>query len=63
MFENNDDIGLNIDTEKREPAGNYNRFDNEGIELDNIYNDEKPIKKNKKQTQLAIFSGRDNISN
>ena len=61
IFDHNDEIGLNIDTEQREPVGNYNRF-TEGIELDNIYNDEKPIKNNKKQTKLAIFSGRDNIS-
>jgi len=54
-------MGLNIDSEKREPESNFNRF-NEGIELDNIYNDEKPMKNNKKQTKLAIFSGRDNIS-
>lgn len=62
IFDHNDDIiGHNIDTEKHEPAGNFNRF-TEGIELDNIYNDEKPIKNNKKQTKLALYSGRDAVS-
>ena len=61
IFNENDEMGLNIDSEKREPESNFNRF-NEGIELDNIYNDEKPMKNNKKQTKLAIFSGRDNVS-
>lgn len=60
-FQHNDEIGLQIDTEKQEPDGNFNRF-NEGIQLENIYNDEKPIKNKKKPTKLALFSGRDKLS-
>ena len=49
IFEPNDDYGIN--NAKGEVNGNNQRF-TEGIELDNIYNDEKPLKVPKKQTKL-----------
>ncbi len=49
IFEPNDDYGIN--NAKGDVNGNNQRF-TEGIELDNIYNDEKPLKVPKKQTKL-----------
>ena len=45
IFNTNEDFGLQIQTPIRDE--NMSRF-NEGIELDNIYNDEKPRKTKQK---------------
>ena len=50
IFEGKDDK-YGINKTKGEVNGNNQRF-TEGIELDNIYNDEKPLKVPKKQTKL-----------